>query len=215
MRSLRLGHSLRSLRPSLTNGPGWRVCLWVQGCSLRCTENCINPHLLPAEGGVVVDGEDLIACIQNVRRSHPQIEGVSILGGEPTDQAEALAPLLGSLRASGLSTMLYSGYVYEALLRSPSTAIHQLLGETDLLVDGPFLSHLYCGELAWRGSRNQRLLCLSDRYSSAELERRHIEQRKAFSFLILPSGLVSVSGIQDAAAAQSIEAAFFAPGERW
>src|ERR1039457_2334838 len=87
---LRLGHTLRALHPSLHNGPGWRIGLWTQGCSLRCTSRCLNPQLLSPDHGYMFSIAAIQDAVMNVARCSPQsIEGLTALGGEPTDQAEA------------------------------------------------------------------------------------------------------------------------------
>src|SRR5262245_23782514 len=90
---LRLGHSRGALRPSLTNGPWWRVSMWTQGCSLLCTTTCLNPHFLSRRGGFEVEIGVLLERLRALRESEPDLEGVSILGGEPFDQAEPVAEL--------------------------------------------------------------------------------------------------------------------------
>jgi anaerobic ribonucleoside-triphosphate reductase activating protein len=204
---LRLGHPLSSLRPTLHNGPGWRIGLWLQGCSLRCTRNCLSPHLLDAGGGFLAPVAEVAAALRDTAAASARpVEGVTVLGGEPTDQAEALASLLESLRADGLSTMVYSGHTLASLRRQANKALERLLATTDLLVDGPFVERLYRDDLAWRGSSNQQIHCLTGRYSPAELERRFERQGKGYSIKVSPRGGISVSGFQTRAAASEVEA---------
>ena len=127
--NLKLGHSLQTLRPSLHNGPGWRVSLWVQGCRHRCTDQCLNPHLLDPAGGT----EFPVAAVEAAVRAAAEVgrkpaRSVTVLGGEPFEQAAALAELLAPLRRDGWSAMVYSGHTYETLLRSPAEGIADLLG---------------------------------------------------------------------------------------
>jgi anaerobic ribonucleoside-triphosphate reductase activating protein len=198
---LKLGHRLQSLSATLHNGPGWRIGLWTQGCVHRCTENCLNPHLLNPEAGLEYDVDEVRKAIKAVEKcSHRPIEGVTVLGGEPFEQAAPVAALLTSLRIRGLSTMVYSGHTYEHLRRQGDPGIESLLAATDLLVDGPFLPSLYDGALAWRGSANQRLLCLSERYDSDLLEGSWQLQRKSFSIRV-GNGGIAISGLQTRTAA--------------
>lgn len=141
-------------------GPGKRFAIWVQGCPLRCA-GCCNPQFLPFEGGETISAEDLIAEIL----ATPDIEGVTLIGGEPFAQAEALSPLAARVRGEGLSVMIFTGFPLEEL-REPA---HQaLLAMTDLLVDGPYRRDLPDRTRRWIGSTNQRIHFLSDRY-------RHLE----------------------------------------
>jgi anaerobic ribonucleoside-triphosphate reductase activating protein len=204
--TLRLGHSLATLRPTLHNGPGWRIGIWVQGCSLLCTENCLNPHYLPAGGGFAYDIDEIVAAFEQVRqRAHDPVEGITVLGGEPSDQIEPLTVLLGRVQSLGLTTMVYTGYTIEALKRKFFQAADALLAYTDLLKDGPFREDKYQPDLAWRGSANQRLHCLSARYTAEQLAETFRRQGKGFSIIVTPNGTVSVSGLQNRAAAEAAE----------
>ncbi|MCA9566643.1 MAG: radical SAM protein [Myxococcales bacterium] len=135
-------------------GPGRRFALWTQGCSLRC-KGCCNPELF-GPGGTERSVDDLLAEIT----STPGIEGVSLLGGEPTEQSDLLA-LCAGVQAAGLTVMLYSGHLRETIeARHPG-----LLDHVDLLVDGPFDVHQRDDSRRWIGSRNQRLHVLSSAYT--------------------------------------------------
>ena len=184
MSKLRLGHDLDSLRATLQNGPGYRICIWVQGCVHRCTSDCLNPHFLDPSGGfsfLVSEAADAIRECSSVAITN--VSGITVLGGEPFEQPEALAELLQSLRVSGLNTMVYSGHTYENLLQQDNPGITSLLDETDVLVDGPFLPNLYEDALAWRGSRNQQIHCLSSEYDQERLNDAYKKQGKGFSIV--------------------------------
>lgn len=203
---IRLGHPLATLRPTLHNGPGWRVALWVQGCSLLCTEHCLNPHYLPAEGGFRFSTEEVARAVLRAGRLAPEpCDGLTILGGEPSDQIEAVTALLETIQAAGWSTMVYTGHTIEALRHRFGPRAEALLRFTDLLKDGPYREDKYQPDLAWRGSANQRLHCLSTRYTSAQLEETFGRQGKGYSIFITPGGTVSVSGLQNRAAAAAAE----------
>lgn len=199
---LYLGHPLASVRASLHNGPGWRLSFWFQGCSLRCTRRCLNPGLLAPPRGAAVAIEDVAAVLDARTAPHP-VEGITVLGGEPSDQPQGLAALLVEARARGLSTMVYTGHVLESL--PPVPGADEWLPHVDLLVDGPFVEEAYDETLAWRGSRNQRLHCLSSRYDDALLALSYARQKKGWSLRVGADGLISVSGLQERAAAARIE----------
>lgn len=154
------------------NGPGWRWELFVQGCPLRCTTNCLNEELIEIAPREVVPINDIMNCALQLKDNHA-IEGITILGGEPFGQALALGCLAKELRACGLSIMTYSGYTFEALQHANSMGFKSLLANTDILVEGPFLAQYSSGRLLWRGSDNQRILLLQDDYyTSASLSER-------------------------------------------
>ena len=140
-------------------GPGHRFALWVQGCSLRCP-GCCNPHLWADKDRDTTTVADVWAQILAARHKHPQLEGVSLIGGEPAEQDAPLAALARQCRAHGLTVMLYSGYTLEELQARRA----QLLDTTDLLVDGRYDETLRTTERRWIGSTNQRLHHLTDAY---------------------------------------------------
>lgn len=142
-------------------GPGRRFALWVQGCTLRCP-GCCNPEMFAADKGRAVDSQALAAQAL----STPGLEGVSILGGEPGEQADAVADFCERVRAGGLSVMLYSGYTLEQLRARPGAA--RLLSAVDLLVDGRYEQALPESKRRWLGSTNQVLHFLTARYAAPD-----------------------------------------------
>ncbi|NVB39829.1 radical SAM protein [Pseudenhygromyxa sp. WMMC2535] len=202
--SLELGHPLATLRPSSHNGPGLRVALWLKGCSLRCTRDCLNPHLLDPRGGHRHTVEQVSDRVRSIAAVYPRLKGLTVLGGEPTDQARPLAELLRRVRELGLTTMVYSGYTLTALRRDVDGR-GQILAHVDLLVDGPYMDSLYDETLAWRGSSNQSVHRLSAAYSRADLERAYADQKKGCTISVTSSGLVSITGFQSRPAVESVE----------
>lgn len=92
------------------------------------------------------------------------VEGITLSGGEPFAQdPEAMRDFLSAIRSDGRSVMAFTGYLLEEL-ESDGTR-RDLLGLVDILVDGPYVESEDHGEL-WRGSSNQRIHFLSDRYSN-------------------------------------------------
>lgn len=136
-------------------GPGRRFALWVQGCSLRC-EGCCNPHLFAERGGERLGIEAVLA------RVPADVEGLSLLGGEPMEQPVALAALAEAAQARGLSVMVFSGYTL-AELRAKGEAVQRALAATDILVDGRYDRSLPDTSRRWVGSTNQQVHFLSAR----------------------------------------------------
>src|SRR3954463_8685683 len=83
-------------------GPGRRFALWFQGCPLRCA-GCCNPEFLSFKGG---ESRHLDDVWQQVR-SAKDIEGITLLGGEPFAHAEGAAALAHKARDAGLSVMVF------------------------------------------------------------------------------------------------------------
>ena len=88
--------------------------------------------------------------------------GVSLVGGEPLAQPEACAELCIVLREMGIHVVVYSGLAYEdiASLVPVIPAFQSILNHADVLVDGPFIRGEYDTRVAYRGSRNQRVIDL-------------------------------------------------------
>jgi anaerobic ribonucleoside-triphosphate reductase activating protein len=140
-------------------GPGRRFALWVQGCSLRCP-GCCNPEMFaPDKGGSFIEARALAEQIL----ATPGLEGISVLGGEPFEQAEALAELCALVKAGGLSVMVYTGYTRAELSQRASAA--GLLAHVDLLVDGRYEQDKPEKSRRWIGSSNQVMHFLSPRYA--------------------------------------------------
>lgn len=146
-------------------GPGVRAVLWVQGCPLRC-RGCVAAETLPFDGGTAYPVHELADWLVGL----PDVEGVTLSGGEPFSQAAGLTALLDAVRARrpDFSAMAYSGFRYEALRRGGPDR-RALLRRLDLLVDGPYVASRH-RSLRWRGSANQRVLALSDRYAHTGAE---------------------------------------------
>jgi anaerobic ribonucleoside-triphosphate reductase activating protein len=146
-------------------GPGRRLALWVQGCTIRCP-GCCNPEMFTQVGGTEMTIDAVVE-----RLAHVDVEGVSILGGEPFEQAAGVAGLARRVHERGQTVMVYSGYTIGEL-RDQATreaGVAALLGEIDLLVDGRYDRELPeppppVGR-RWLGSTNQVMHYLTGAYS--------------------------------------------------
>ena len=95
--------------------------------------------------------------IYEIVRSNPLCRGVTFSGGEPFAQAEGFSRLADLLKQGGYEVASYSGYTFEQLLEG-TPAQQELLRRIDVLIDGPFLLSERSLEVAFRGSKNQRIL---------------------------------------------------------
>ncbi|MEV0902131.1 4Fe-4S cluster-binding domain-containing protein [Actinoplanes sp. NPDC049802] len=138
-------------------GPGERSAIWVQGCSIRCA-GCFNPHLFGTRGGTPTTPRSLVERVVAAGTS-----GVTLLGGEPFEQAAGLAAVAAGVRRAGLTVMTFTGYEYAYLRGLEDAAVAALLAATDLLVAGPFRQDLLDHERPWVGSTNQESLHLTGR----------------------------------------------------
>src|SRR4051794_30769668 len=101
--------------PLTTLGPGRRIGIWLQGCSIRCP-GCISLDTwAKGRGATTVD-----AVLDSVRPWLAAADGITVSGGEPFDQEAALEALLHGLRArTSADILVFSGYPLE---RKPRTS---------------------------------------------------------------------------------------------
>ena len=168
---------------SRANGPGLRSVVWFQGCTLGCL-GCFNPGTHEADAGYETDVDSLAGQLL----AAPNIEGVSISGGEPFQQPEALAQLVTRLRETPLSILVFSGYTLAHIRNLPDST--ESLANIDVLVAGPYVqsSHLGFGLL---GSSNQRLHLLTCRYQPTDFA-----ALPASELILHRDGSVTVSGFR-------------------
>lgn len=141
---------------SIVDGPGLRYAVFVQGCPHGC-DGCHNPGSHDAQGGYEVGIADLVRDIDKAR----SCTGVTISGGEPFMQPEALHELVCSLNAHGHHDIwVYTGYTLEALQAMHDARIDDVLCRISTLVDGQYIKELRSLSIPWRGSTNQRIINL-------------------------------------------------------
>jgi anaerobic ribonucleoside-triphosphate reductase activating protein len=184
---LRLGARVAVTR---AEGPGARYALWVQGCTLRCA-GCCNPHLFPTEGGTRVAVATLVREVAAVRH---EIEGVTLLGGEPFEQAAGLARFAREVQHLGLSVLTFSGFTLEELRASREPGVAELLAATDVLVDGRYEAQHPETRRLWAGSTGQRFHYLTDRYSSAIEEPACDQALRVVEIRLPPNGRLEANG---------------------
>ena len=95
--------------------------------------------------------------------------GITLSGGEPFAQPEDCLELAKIAHTNGLNVWSYSGWTFEYLRDHGTDAQKALLAELDVLVDGPFLLAERSLALAWRGSRNQRVIDVPASLSSGQV----------------------------------------------
>lgn len=146
------------LKNTKVEGPGKRYCIWVQGCSRHC-KGCQAVHTWSHSGGKLLGVNDIISDIL----SQTSIEGVTFLGGEPFEQAEALGGIAAAVQKAGLSVLCFTGGLLEDLRQNPIN--DKLLANIDLLIDGEFMIDKLDYSRPWCGSSNQRYHFLTNRYN--------------------------------------------------
>ena len=140
------------LSDSIVDGPGIRTTIFCQGCPHHCP-GCHNPETWAFGKGTDMEVERLVEIV----RENPLCRGVTFSGGEPFSQAAGYAKLAKLLKKEGYEVASYSGFTFEQLLEG-SEDQKELLSAIDILIDGPFLLAEKSLEIAFRGSKNQRIL---------------------------------------------------------
>ena len=135
---------------SSIDGTGFRDVLFVNYCPHHC-EGCHNPESWDKANGHDITIEE---AYKNLTKS--EITNVTFSGGEPFEQAEALATLADMLKQKGKTIWVYSGYTFEQLIKDPVKL--ELLKLCDVLVDGRFDINQKGLNMRFKGSHNQRIL---------------------------------------------------------
>ena len=178
----------KMLSKTKVEGPGIRFCIWVQGCSKRC-KGCFATNTWSHKENMVCDVDMLYSIIRRQRG----IEGVTFLGGEPFEQPEALSILAEKLQKARLSVVTFTVLNYEDLKASKNKHIQNLLKYTDLLIDGGFEEDKFDLSRPWVGSKNQRYLFLSNRYSMEDVN----NSSNKLEVRMNKSGFIFVNGMND------------------
>ena len=137
---------------SIVDGPGIRTTIFSQGCPHHC-KGCHNPETWAFGCGTQMPVEDIVDIV----KSNPLCRGVTFSGGEPFSQAAGIAKLAALLKELGYEVASYSGFTFEELLEGTEDQ-KKLLENIDILIDGRFILAEKSLEIAFRGSRNQRVL---------------------------------------------------------
>ncbi len=177
----------RIIKGCLVEGPGPRTVIWFQGCPIRCP-GCYNPHLWPFEGGQEMPVEDVL---NQVKQGHACGDvGVSLVGGEPLAQPEACAELCVALHEWGIHVIVYTGLTHEDVvsLTAVIPGFQVILDHANVLVDGPFIRPEYDSEIAYRGSRNQRVINLRATQTRGHIVTQSREWDRRQTVTIQPGG---------------------------
>ncbi|MFD6421108.1 4Fe-4S cluster-binding domain-containing protein [Streptomyces sp. NPDC060198] len=152
--------------PLETLGPGRRLGIWFQGCSLACG-GCMSRHTWDARGGTSQDVAALLGLWE--RALADGAEGLTVSGGEPLQQPDALAELLAGAAAhrdgdahraanDRADLLVYTGYEFGEMTPRQAGALRH----ADAVITGRFRVAEPTA-LVWRGSANQTLRPLTGR----------------------------------------------------
>lgn len=127
-------------------GPGKRLLLFLQGCSIHC-KGCINQHLWEFGIGKDITAKELLELAKDV-------DGITLHGGEPLDQSKGLLEIIELFKANGKTVILFTGYKYKEL-NNPSQ--RKAWNMSDMVVSGRYIEKKRNIYLQFRGSTNQRV----------------------------------------------------------
>ena len=174
------------LKTTKVEGPGNRYCIWVQGCSRHC-KGCQAVHTWSHKGGTLYKVDDIIYDI----KKQENIEGVTFLGGEPFEQAEALGMIAEECQRFGLSVLCFTGNLIENLKQNDVNK--KLLENIDLLIDGEFMLDKVDYSRPWCGSSNQRYHFLTNRYDESIFKK----YKNKVEINISKNGMIFMNGMGD------------------
>lgn len=138
----------------ISNGPGIRVSIFMQGCAFNC-KNCFNPETHDFSGGEEFTDE----TIENILNlcNNENIEGLSILGGEPMHpkNIEGTTKLAKAFKQKYPNKDLWawSGFKFDEYIKDK-----EVVNYLDVLVDGQYVDEKRNPTLRWKGSENQRVI---------------------------------------------------------
>ena len=138
----------------ISNGPGVRVSIFMQGCSFHC-KNCFNSATWDFNGGKEFNDKVIEEVLDLCKESY--IKGLSILGGEPMHpiNIEGTTALAKAFKEKypNKTLWVWSGFLFDRDLKDK-----EVLKYVDVLVDGQYKDELHDFTLKWRGSSNQRVI---------------------------------------------------------
>ncbi len=143
-----------------TNGDGFRTAVFVAGCNIHC-KGCFNSVAWDFKAGKPLDLTMLNSILNSIEPDY--IEGLSILGGEPLDpqNQQGVFELIEGVRnrfGHTKTIWVWTGYYKDNI---PDTSYkEEILNNTDVLVDGPYIDELSDVKLRFRGSSNQHIIKL-------------------------------------------------------
>jgi len=142
------------------DGPGLRTSIYFAGCEHHCP-GCHNPSTWPHDAGRDMTIDEIIKIVDYNNFD------VTLSGGDPMYQSEAILPLLRRLKAGGRNIWCYTGFTFEEIQNIPK--MRQLLDYIDVLVDGPYIAAQHKPDLLFCGSENQRLIDVSPTLSTGRI----------------------------------------------
>lgn len=138
----------------ISNGPGIRVSIFMQGCAFNC-KNCFNPETHDFNGGEEFTDKTIERII--LLCANENVVGLSVLGGEPMhpkniDGTMRLAKAFKE-KYPDKTVWAWTGYLFDEYLSDKEVCRY-----LDVVVDGQYVEELHNPSLKWKGSSNQRVI---------------------------------------------------------
>lgn len=168
----------RILYPVKVLGPGKRICIWFAGCKHMC-RGCSNPELWSVNEKYFATIDQVEKLIRSIAVENV-IDGFTITGGDPMDQAVEIADLLEKVKDISEDVMLYTGYEIAELT---SDAHKKLLDKVAVLIDGKYEEDLNDNSFL-RGSSNQTIHILKEKFNSKYCNYINDNHNKIQNFMI-------------------------------
>lgn len=153
-------------RMDISNGPGIRVSIFMQGCTFNC-KNCFNKETHDFNGGKEFTDEIIDKVIDLAKPDY--IVGLSILGGEPLHpkNIEGTTKLAKKFKSvyPDKNIWVWSGFLFDKNLNN-----FEILNYIDVLVDGVYKDELHDFTLKYRGSSNQRVINVKKSLKTNKIE---------------------------------------------
>lgn len=168
---MKLRVSSPTIFDSIVDGPGLRMVIWTQGCIHNCL-GCHNPQTHILNGGYEVDVNEIIDEMKKLNLQR----GITLSGGEPFLQPEALTLIAEKAKSNNLDVWAYTGFTFEELLDREDRYYNDrinLLCQIDVLVDGKFMLNKKDINLKFRGSYNQRIIDVQRSLNENEVVLNH------------------------------------------
>lgn len=168
----------RILYPVKVLGPGNRIGIWFVGCRHKC-KGCSNPELWSISEKYFVTIEQGERLIRSVAKEN-KIDGFTITGGDPMEQADEIADLLERVKDISEDVLLYTGYEISELT---SDTHNKLLDKVAVLIDGRYDEDLNDNSFL-RGSSNQIIHILREQYNEKYHNYINNNQNEIQNFMI-------------------------------
>lgn len=150
------------IKNDIASAPGLCTTFFTQGCPHRCP-NCHNSDTWDYEGGKEFTPEVLGEILQSLHEDNIP-RSFCLMGGEPLCPENLFLSylILSTIKENSPQTKIYvwTGYLYEDLIKSSNPRVTQILEIVDVLIDGPYVDSLRNITLEMRGSSNQRVIPL-------------------------------------------------------